>query len=210
MPTHNNTVVADFPRNRRKRRAWKTSQRGICCPILRQLCSRIVFSVRGKTSGLAGCRPEGLRKAEGARAPSGTRSCTYKWAASRRPRAATYVPGFPHFHGPRLPLRKPCGFPRGSGPRPAVINRPQRTGANRLQPTRVAAQRCRVAGRAGLPEPPGGFSLPSEHLAAERRSRPRGGRSTRPSMSQDARDNTRGRGSGDYFAMQRKRVFRKW
>jgi hypothetical protein len=56
------------------------------------------------------------------------------WAASRRPRAATYVPGA-HSSTVRVADGSALRPPIGPGPRPAEIIRPQWTGANRLKPT---------------------------------------------------------------------------
>src|SRR5919109_925581 len=56
------------------------------------------------------------------------------WAASRRPRAATYVPGA-HSSTIRVADWKALRPPIDTGPRPAEIIRPHRTGADRLKPT---------------------------------------------------------------------------
>ena len=130
----------------------------------------------------------------------GRRSARDPVATNGRPlgaRARRLMSPGPTLCGSASPIRKSCEPPSrprspASGDYPPAMDRHGPPCASMS-----GSPACRVAGRADLPEPPGGSLPPSEHIAAERRSRLRGGRLTRPSMSQDATDHTRGARGGD-------------
>jgi hypothetical protein len=55
------------------------------------------------------------------------------------PARGDFCPWIPVLPRPASPIRKPCGFHPGPGPRPAEIIRPHRTGADRLQLTKSSS-----------------------------------------------------------------------
>jgi hypothetical protein len=117
--------------------------------------------------------------------PGGARSCTYKWAARPAPARGGLCPR-PTLPRPALADLKVLAnlphMPRS----PASGDYPPATDRRRPPPANMSGSPAVPSRRAGGPTRASRrFLAPVRACAAERRSRPRGGRSTRPSLSQD-------------------------